>query len=217
MSKKLTTETIKEAAKKLGYNAQTIAAIAEVEGNGQGFEAKTGRIIIQFEPGYFKRLISVNVRGLINDAWRAVESKQATDKQAKLYADWSAVVANKVEGQTEENRIFNLAFGIDPEAAMKSTSWGMGQIMGDNHKAAGFDTVGKMVDAFKQSAENQFLGMLSFIANNPTLNQVLKDPNPDLNDFRLIALFYNGKKYEMYKYHTRLLTAFNAKSKEYAN
>jgi hypothetical protein len=215
MSKTLTPASISQAAKSKKYNARLIAAIAEVEGNGMGFHPTTGKVLIQFEPGYFKRLITPVVRAAINAAWKAVEAKTATPEQTVLYSNWTSIMGNKVEGQSEEYRIFNIAFSVDPQAAMLSTSWGMGQIMGANFKAAGFKTVDAMVTAFRESIENQFLGMLAFIADNPTLNAVLKDPNPDLADCRLIARFYNGAAYEKFNYHNRIFDAYTKNAKQY--
>ena len=55
------------------------------------------------------------------------------------------------------------AIQLDRDAALQSASWGLGQVMGENHRAAGFDNAGQMVDAFVGSEDAQILGMARFI------------------------------------------------------
>ncbi len=43
--------------------------------------------------------------------------------------------------------------GIDPRVALEATSWGLGQIMGSNHVAAGYESAAEMVAAFLDSEE----------------------------------------------------------------
>lgn len=112
-------------------------------------------------------------------------------------------VANGVENQQAEWKAFNRAWGYDPEAAMQSTSWGMFQIMGFNHRAAGFQTVGEMVDAFKISEMEQAKGACTFIRNNPPMYRALQK-----KDWATFAHYYNGKHYKKFNYDARLKKAY---------
>jgi hypothetical protein len=58
------------------------------------------------------------------------------------------------------------AIKLDRTAALESTSWGLGQIMGFNAAQAGFPDVEAMVTAMCGSEDAQFGAMMSFIATN---------------------------------------------------
>lgn len=114
----------------------SIQAIIEIESAGQGYDPKTGKIKIQFEPHWFKKLSKL-IGGL-----------------------WSI---NKVDVQTKEWLAFNDAFVKNPEKAMESASWGSMQIMGFHWKRLGFNSVGHMVDFAKKSEYNQVWLGLKFL------------------------------------------------------
>lgn len=143
----LTTYQIKELAENNGYKYAAIKAIIEVESGGVGF-APDGRIIIQFEPTWFKRKAPYTPSGL-----------------------WSL---NKVEKQAKEWAAFNDAFSKNPNAAMESTSIGMMQVMGFHYKRLGFATVGEMWDYAKKSEANQVDLAIRFIKSHPRLDRALK-------------------------------------------
>ena len=136
-----------ELAKSFGLPVSYVKAIDEVESNGMGFDPKTGKIIIQFEPHYFKR-----ISGLISGAW----SK------------------NKVDVQSKEWEAFNDAFKLNPNAAMESTSVGRMQVMGEHWKRLGFKSVGDMWDFAKKSEKNQLWLGLKFIETDKRLFQAVQ-------------------------------------------
>lgn len=125
-----------------------IKAIDSVESNGQGFDPTTGKIVIQFEPSYFKR-ISKLVSGLWN--------------------------TNKVDVQSQEWLAFNDAFYKDANAAMESTSIGRMQVMGVHWKRLGFKSVGEMWDFAKKSEANQLWLGLKFIETDSRLITALRN------------------------------------------
>lgn len=108
-------------------------------------------------------------------------------------------VPNGVETQAKEWEAYNRACLVDVISAMKSTSWGLGQIMGFNHKLAGFDNVLAMVDSFKESEKNQLEGMLVFITSQPGMVKALKG-----KDWASFARLYNGEQYKTFKYDIKL-------------
>src|SRR5690606_34081249 len=107
----------------------SIRAVVEVESGGKGFDETTGKIIIQFEPSWFKRKVPYTPSGL-----------------------WSQ---NGVERQSAEWKAFNDAFRVNANGAMESTSIGLMQVMGFHFKNLGFKTVGEMWDYAKESEYNQ--------------------------------------------------------------
>jgi len=137
-------------SKEFGISISKVKAIDSVESNGEGFDPKTGKIKIQFEPHYFKR-ISRFVNGL-----------------------WSL---NKVDVQSKEWLAFNDAFAKNPIAAMESTSIGRMQVMGEHWKRLGFLSVHQMWDFAKISERNQLWLGLKFMTTHPALYKDIRNKN----------------------------------------
>jgi hypothetical protein len=181
MGNKLTDNQIAELAEKNGYAYAALRAIIEVESGGIGFSLVTGKIIIQFEPLWFKR----------------------------EHQDWKNITAghtwenNGVSDQAHEWQAFNDAYGIDQDAAMKATSIGMMQVMGFHYKELGFETVGDMWQYAKQSEANQVDIAIRFIQSIPNLDKALKN-----KDWPTVAFYYNGSGYKKFNYAHRLIAAF---------
>jgi N-acetylmuramidase len=70
------------------------------------------------------------------------------------------------------------AIAPDRTAALQSTSWGIGQIMGENFAASGFQSVEAMVNAMSQSEDQQLAAMGSFLVNNNPCNPTIGLPLP---------------------------------------
>ncbi|MFN0254520.1 N-acetylmuramidase family protein [Pedobacter ureilyticus] len=149
MSKKLTAAQIVAKAAANGYTFENLNAVIKVESGGIGFAADTGKIIIQFEPSWFRRKAPYTPSG-----------------------KWSQ---NGVERQSQEWKAFNDAFSKNPNAAMESTSIGLMQVMGFHYKMLGFKTVGEMWDFAKVSEENQLELAIRFIKSNAKLDKALKE------------------------------------------
>ncbi len=149
------------------FNLQpaALAAFIEVESGGKGFDDKTGKILIQFEPHWMKRLAPYTPSG-----------------------KWSV---NKVDIQSREWVAFNDAFAKNKDAAMQSTSIGLGQIMGFHYKRLGFKSVGDMWDHAKEGLKNQVWQIAQFIKTDAKLLHALKT-----GDWHMVATIYNGAKYK---------------------
>lgn len=120
-------------------------------------------------------------------------------------------IANGVEAQRKEWDAFNEAAQVSLEAAMLSTSWGLGQVMGFNYKLAGYASVDDMVDAFKKSEQEQVKGMLNFCKNRKGLMEAIQSLN-----WHKVALLYNGSNYAEGGYHLKLAKAYVRHSKNVA-
>ena len=95
------------------------------------------------------------------------------------------------------------ALALDPDAAQKSASWGLGQVLGKNFDVAGFTDVNDMVTKMVQSERHQLLGMFNFVQNND-LGDALKN-----QDWLSFALGYNGQNADANGYPQKLESAFN--------
>ncbi|MCQ8781739.1 N-acetylmuramidase family protein [Mangrovibrevibacter kandeliae] len=99
------------------------------------------------------------------------------------------------------------AMKIDETAALKSASWGLGQILGENHAMVGYDAPQAMVLAFMEDAETHLDAMVSFIIA-AHLDDELRAHN-----WAAFARGYNGPQYAKNAYHTKLAAAFAKWSK----
>lgn len=150
----------KSVSLKFGFESAVMLSFIEVETGGKGFNTD-GKIMLQFEPAWFKKKAPFAPSG-----------------------KWSV---NKVDVQSKEWIAFNDAFAKNKDAAMESTSIGLGQIMGFHFKRLGFKTVGEMWDHAKESLENQIWQIAQFIATDENLKTAIKN-----KDWFTIAKIYNG-------------------------
>lgn len=165
MKKKLQRLAIQYEACRIKVEPEALHAFIDVESSGHGFDTATGKIIIQFEPVWFRR--------------------------HEPFAPSGAWSINKVERQAKEWAAFNNAYSISPEGAMKSTSIGMGQVMGFHYERLGYKTVGEMWDDAKRGEERQIHQMAEFINTDRKLWTAIRT-----KDWHTVALRYNGAKYQ---------------------
>jgi hypothetical protein len=184
-------DLVKKALAAEGSNIEpeALAAFLDVESAGKGFSAD-GKLIIQFEPKYFKRL----------------SPKSSPD------GVWDT---NQVQGQQSEWAAFNSAFKLNALAAMGSCSIGMPQIMGTHWKRLGYSSVGAMWDDFKTGEQAQVNALVRFVKTDSRLEEALK-----AKDWTKVATIYNGagfreiaKKYGGDPYDMRLDKAYNKRKK----
>lgn len=105
-----------------------------------------------------------------------------------------------VSGAGEYTRL-DKAMGLDRSAALQSASWGIGQVMGFNHAAAGHGSVEEMVAAMVEDEDNQLMAMAGFIKSN-NLSGALQRLN-----WVSFARGYNGSDFKRNEYDTRLAAA----------
>lgn len=175
-AKKITQEQIRQIAHNNGYQYAALKAVIMVEGSGKGFDPTTGKILIQFEPSWYRKL----------DAEDGFSGSGVWEE-------------NKVEKQSAEWEAFNSAFSLDPDAALGATSIGMMQVMGFHWKDLGFNSVGEMWDFAKESEANQVTLGVRFINKSQKLSTALKTL-----DWKTFAYYYNGPKYKTNNYDARL-------------
>lgn len=144
-------EIIKLESKRSGIEYAALRAFVSVETGGKGFDSATGKIIIQFEPVWFR-------------------------KKAP-YAPSGKWTLNGVERQKQEWGAFNEAFNLNRVAAMESTSIGIGQVMGFNYARLGYKSVGDMWDDAKKGIDRQMWQMVQFILTDLRLLKALRLKN----------------------------------------
>lgn len=172
----LTRADFHAAAAELECDVFSIQAVADVEASGAAFRVINGSVRprLKYEGHQFWRHAP---------GWR----KMAAYLPNIVYAGWTERFT--VSEANEWNR-FSTAFKLDPDAAMKSCSWGLFQIMGFNHQACGFATVGEFVDAMKSGARAHLLAFTKLIKANYSWHQAVR-----LKDWSTFARGYNGPGY----------------------
>lgn len=164
---------------------EALASFLDVESAGKGF-AGDGKLIIQFEPSYFRKRI----------------------KGAAPEGLWSK---NGVEGQAAEWLAFNEAKKISEPYAIESTSLGMPQIMGAHWLSLNYRSAVDMWADFMTGEQAQVNALVRFIKTDSLLEKALR-----AKDWTKVATIYNGagfreiaKKYGGDPYDIRLEKAYS--------
>ena len=180
----LTDGDVSTIAGYLGCEIAAVRAVLQIEAAGKGFDSK-GRPKMLFEPHIF---------------WRELGPSPARDRAASAglaYAKWKPGAYPKDSYPRLEQ-----AMAISKHNALRSASWGLGQVMGFNHEAAGFGDVVSFVEAMKHSEGAGLYAMARFIVSK-SLQRHLRAKN-----WSSFAKGYNGSSYAQHGYHTKLANAY---------
>lgn len=172
----------RDAAKALGVEVAAIQAVAEVETSGAAFD-EDGRPRILFERHYFHRLTGGR---------HAAKHARISNKHGGGYGKFSSQYPKLEE-----------AFRLDPDAALRSASWGRFQIMGDNFRAAGFDCVCDFVLAHVRAESGHLTAFVNFVSSHKSMAHALATKH--WADF---ARAYNGKGYKLNDYDNKMAKAY---------
>jgi hypothetical protein len=184
----------------IGVGEDEIHAFMEVEAGSSGFD-RQNRLKMLFEPLWFYRHLTPDgLKGrpkpntpagnamLVNRA-RAVSLGLASPTRPMSYPP-------------ESYTRLHAAMAIDETAALLSASWGLGQIMGFNHRVVGYSTVQAMIAAFCADEANQLQAIVDYLIANKL------DDDLRAHNWRSLARGYNGEGYERDGYHIKLANAY---------
>ena len=176
----LDADGVAAACDTLRLHAAELWSVLTVETRGCGYLADR-RPLILFERHYFSRL-----------------TKRKFDAKAPDISNpqWGGYVG----GAREYDRL-SRAIKLDRGAALRSASWGLGQVMGDNFKAVGYKDVEPLVADFVSSENAQLAGMARFIA------AIGADVHLRAHNWPAFAAAYNGPAYAQNSYDERLRAA----------
>lgn len=185
---KLRPDDIVATAHELGVETAALRAVISIEAASSGFDS-ANRPKALFERHHFYKWLKKQPEKLL----LATEAGLA-------YPKWGArpypKTANLVYAEIEA------AYEIDAEAALLSTSWGLGQIMGSNWEAAGTPSVVVMVREAIESEIHQLRHMANFIKAAGLIDEI---QNKDWAGF---AKKYNGPAYAQNQYDVKLASAY---------
>lgn len=176
-----------EAAQALGCELAAIRAVAEVESRGAGFDAAR-RPTLLYERHVFSR----------NTAPKGKHDASHPDVSLRTpYAPGTF-------GNSEQQWVrLGKAYGLDPVAALKAPSWGLFQILGENHKACGYADVVDYARAMTTSPVAQLRAFVAFVRSNATLLRAIRERN-----WAAFARAYNGPHYARYHYDQKMVQAY---------
>lgn len=177
----LSLEGLERCATTLGVGHAEIWTILSVETNACGF-LPDRRPMILFE----RHLFHQQTNGVFDLSHPSVSSP-----------DFGGYVGNA----GEYDRLIE-AIALNREAALKSTSWGIGQILGINSKLAGFASVDEMVRSAQNSEDAQLAAVAQFLRSRK-LDLLLV-----AHDWKAYAREYNGPDFARNQYDTRLAAAY---------
>ncbi|MBL1322172.1 MAG: DUF3380 domain-containing protein [Methylophaga sp.] len=187
--KRLNSSDIGKAAKTLGVDTAVLLAFLEVESAGKGFTS-LNQVKILPEAHIFYRYLPQNLKA------QAIKIGIALKK-------W-------IPGNYRFNKYkrFQRMIDFNEQAAYTSVSYGLGQIMGFNHKAAGHRTAKEMYLAAQQGEYEQLIQLVNLMKSwglNKTL--VNKDFTNPLSWYPA-AKRYNGSGFKKNGYAKKLARAY---------
>jgi N-acetylmuramidase/Putative peptidoglycan binding domain len=169
---------LKAAAAALKVEPASIWAVLHVETTGCGFLLDR-RPVIRFERSIFHKLTG----GAYDSSHPAISNPAVGNAAAEGAAQYA---------------LLNQAMALNPRAALESTSWGLGQVLGQNYALAGFADVQFFVLAMIDSENAQLGAFRSFIQSAHLAGHLQSQ------DWAAFARGYNGADYRHYQYDARL-------------
>lgn len=206
--KKLTNSQIKEVADEHGILYAVLRAIIEVEAKGSGFLNSDEPKILFERHIFYRELTSLGFVTLANQmsslrpdlchknptAKGNYGGESVQHKRLKQAQDLLLLVRPDSDEKLQQ---------VIRECALKSCSWGLGQLMGFNYKLCGFNDLQSFINAMYADEKSQLSAMVSFLKSKGLLKAMQN------KDWHKIALNYNGKNYRKFNYHVKLEQAFN--------
>lgn len=178
----LTEQDWQDAALALGVPVASVKAVAEVEAPGSAF-LPSGEPRILFERHKF--------------------SQHTGGKYDKTHPDISNPKWGGYGKESAQHGRLAKAAELDRDAALKSASWGRFQILGENYRQAGFDTLQAFINAMYASERHHLFAFVAFIKADPKLWSALKS-----RDWAQVARRYNGPAYAANAYDVKLRKAY---------
>lgn len=185
-------EIDKFAASKGLDDPARLKAVAWVESAGVFFWTIKGvkRPAIRFEGHYFYRLLKKEAPHLLD---RAVKAGLASPSAGavKNPSNWAA-----------RYELFERACAIHKGIAIRSVSWGIGQVMGEHYSWLGYSNPEAMMEDAHAGVTGQLEVMWRFIVKSNLLNAL------KAGQWATFAKKYNGPNYKVNKYDTKMAEAY---------
>lgn len=170
----------------IGCDSAALQSVLQVETGGAGYD-HNNRPKALFEPHLFYATLTTN------------PAKQATAvAQGLAYPKWGTKPY-----PADSYPHIAMACAIDQELALRSTSWGLPQVLGSNFKVCGYTSAVAMVQAFISGGEDeQLFAMAKFIVGKNLAKPLAS------HEWATFAKGYNGSGYAKNHYDTKLAQAY---------
>lgn len=178
-----------DAATTLDCPPAAVKAVCQVEAPGGGFNPDSTPVTL-FEGHKFFKYTAGSFAAIAPDLCFERWTRQHYGK------DWKA----------EQLRL-QRAIRLNRHAALMSASWGKFQVMGFNHRLAGFEDVQDFVNAMYTGEREHLMAFVAFVHSTGLAAALRRQ------DWAAFARGYNGASYADNNYDTKLQTAFNQFSK----
>jgi hypothetical protein len=188
----------------LGVEPRTAIAVLMVESSGAGF-APDGRLIIRFENHQFWDFWGKGAAPRFQRFFRFDASRRWLAHQFRTTP--TGVWRDVHQNQVSEWKTLAFARTLDENAALRSISMGLAQIMGFNHPRLGYDDVRVMLDAMQADVRFQILGFFDFLRGDGTGSPMID--SLQRNRFAAFASLYNGAG-KAAEYGAKLQAAYEA-------
>lgn len=170
---------------------RAIQAVAEVESGHYGAFLDSGEPVILFERHRFDKLTDGRYRNL---------------RVPNVTAEWGMISWPTPGGwgpvSVQHSRLA-FAVTLNREAALRSASWGLFQIMGNNFALAGYSSLQRFITAMYRSADDHLRAFVMFILNDNRLIDSLRAKA--WGDF---ARAYNGPGFAHNHYDEKMAAAY---------
>lgn len=175
----LTRADYQAAAERLGCDWEFIAAVAIKESQRKGF-AEDGRPIMRFEPHLFRRIT-----------------------ENRFTPEHGEMIARAFARQSDRWTQFAQVFALDPEAALRSSSFGMFQVLGDNFRQMNAANAHEYVARLAASEHEQLAAFEAYVRQRNLLDHMRN------KNWAGFAEVYNGRNYAQNRYDTLLEQHYN--------
>lgn len=182
----LDTFDVAALAHRIEVSEDHFQAFLNVESRSRGFD-REGRPVILNEPHVFYRNLS------------GAERDEAV-RQGLAYPKWGEKPYLKSSDARYE--WLKAACKINETAALKSCSYGMSQILGENFSMVGFETIQAMVTAFMRDEEEHVEAMMKFILASGIADDIRAER------WSVVARVYNGPGYKKNRYDAKMASEF---------
>lgn len=185
------------AANTLGVSVAHIKAVAKVESGPYGSFDNKGRPIILPEPHIFHR---------------QTDGRFSADHPDLSYSKWKP--GSYPKSFDARWRQLGRMFDLDDDAALKSASWGLFQVMGFNYEAMGYDSVRHYVETLVASEAGHLDSLVRFIKANSLASKLVGCKPGDPESCIGFVRAYNGPGYARNNYHRKLAEQLRRETRE---
>lgn len=193
----LTLTDLQHAAERLGVELAKLAAFAQVEAAGEGFDdCQRPRLLFERHV-FFKQLVKH-------------QGEAEANRMAGLYPALCNTKRGGYQGGPAEWARLQTAMTLHRAAAIESASWGMFQVMGFHWPALGYASADDWLAAMQRSETEHLRAVVGFIEQDPVLHKALK-----AGKWADVARRYNGPAYKENRYDTKLAEAYDQFTKVY--